>query len=264
MSKQQTKPSKQSGLFSRVLLATFLLSSTLLAGCFDYEEEIIVHEDGSVEVRVVTAVLQSAMPALKRNQEFSFFIGAAAGKEKLQSILPETMDVRSASSVVERGWIHSDMHLVAKDIKDFTNAMGSVSPSHHTRFWQNPDGTYELERIIVQPKVAEAFRHDSALRFVDQHLEKSKLKFELTTPFKILDTNGMRLTDHRVRWKTDMAFVHKMGLRLWVKFEEPPLAYRISQMPTDTKFIFVGIGFTLILLIGSFVLLWRHRKVASD
>ena len=193
-----------------------------LGGCFDYEERVVVNEDGSVEIHMTASVLETAMPFIKKRKEYALFLASAAGRDRLTQILPKNVEVLHAKAVKDSGWVHTDLGLKVKSFADLTGSLGDLTGGQTVKFYEDADGSYVFERVLYQPTVTTELPTDLMYKVENDHWTKSEMRFEMTTPMRVRETNGTALNNHTIRWQTNMASVRKLGLRLYARFDAPP------------------------------------------
>lgn len=195
--------------------------AVLMLGCFDYEERVIVGEDGSVEIHMTASVLETAMPFIKNRREYALFLASAAGRDRLATILPTGVEVLHANAVKDSGWVHTDLGLKVKSMADLTGSMSELTGGQSVKFYEDADGSYVFERILYQPTVATNMPND-LMGKVEGNWAKSEMRFEMITPMRVRETNGMALNNYSIRWQTTMSDVRRRGLRLYARFDPPP------------------------------------------
>ncbi len=206
----------------RGLSVVVVICAIVVSGCFDYEETIEVDRDGKVTVSMISSVLESVMPFMKKRSEYKMFLAAAAGPENLKKILPEGVHVQQASAVIKDGWVHTDLKFDVDSVDSMKTTMGEMIEGQSIKWFQEEDGSYYFERIVFQP-TEDDMPQDLAYQLMNNQWQKALLKFELETPLVVAETNGLALTDHRVLWSTNMAAVKRTGLRLWVRYKSPSI-----------------------------------------
>lgn len=199
--------------FFRPLRAVALVAGlTLVAGCLEFEQEIVLEPDGSGRTVVRYAAQASLIEAIPT------FNGLLLDRRKIERHFGEKPGLRlDGVDVVDRGKIrYVRMHLAFDDVSALSDEALSYS-------WK-VEGTHRAFRIDMHKR---QYRHPEAKMqsAVVQALQDNGFRFKVRLPSRIVETNA-----DKVEWASAEWFV---PLGYFVD-RKAPIKHLYAKVETDT------------------------------
>lgn len=175
-------------------LLVLLLLPILLSGCLDYNERIIIGRDGSATIRLrlrLAGALKTLVASNKAFQSLAVMTDPAA----LKSILPEGLTLRSHQEIPSSGRHTYLNELYAADAKDIKTGNSAVFKGQEFSVDTLPDGSLRYHRKL---DFTDATKDPELAQMIATNkfgilgiLKGAPFNFQLSTPLKVLSTNGV-------------------------------------------------------------------------
>lgn len=227
-----------------------LLLALFAVGCIDYQETIIVHRDGSVELRLYAVIADAARPLLSRRAALRDLLEIPDSDAQARRRLPEGFGMRYWVVSRGRGFHMYDIAITAPSVDALREGFGGLGEGQQFELNRLPGGRYEYTRTI-QPIAAE--RETSSplpFRISLPGQAEGRFEFRIEVPTRIESGNGIRVSSREMLWQTDQSAMRQRGLIMRAVIDGGPWWYRHPWAPV----LLAASG----LLAG--IWWWRRRR----
>lgn len=229
------------------------ISCLFLAGCWNYDENLIVHRDGSATLTVNLRIARQIRQQLKLDEFFD--------RQYLQKLLPPAAEIRQ---------LHVDTHRVLNRlllevyIPDLQAAAGSFGQESQlfgkVTFSFDEQGNFIYQRSLhgIGEKIRESLARQGANlhqnKTIAAIINRSFFNYRLETPLTVLKSNASKIEGKVLTWKVPVSrLTGPEEMVLSATFRKPP------------SLLLIGIlAALLLLLIGGGVWYavrrWKQKR----
>ena len=181
-----------------------LLALLLLVGCLSYEENMVVHRNGSATISINVRIARQFRQQMGFDELFD--------REKIKNLLPAGAEIKTFNLNTER--VLNILNLEVK-IPDLELALASPPPEDdlfgQIEFSQDQNGNFLYRRSLkgMRKKFQESIsrqkldpRKERAIRSI---LARSYFKYRLETPLKIRESNADKIEEKALFWKVPVS-----------------------------------------------------------
>jgi len=237
-------------LFYRFFLP-FLALFFSLPSCVQYEESIVVREDGKVEFKVFASFLRAGIQILKTRPEFVGILSLPLLEGDARTSLLKGAEVKRW--LVEQGDVEVlyDVEVTFPTSGSLTDRLSAFYPRQKIVFYKDEGGTWIYRREIPPLSIRE---YPPFFQNLLKNREMAtSIRFHFVAGDRIEDTNGFLSSPEEVVWETDLLTFHTQGIYMFVRFT--------SREWYQTPLFLSGMG--ILLLLGAGVGFFLYRKNRS-
>ncbi len=195
-----------------------IIATALAAGCVDYQEEITVARDGSVEIRVYATVVKSALPMLRNRPELKQLLLLPDNAQMARQMLPESIKIKYWVVTDGPGIKIFDAAVTVESLSAMQSDFVGLMEDQTFRLFIDEDGLLVYRREVAGTGLTNADK----LGIIKDRLTNSKLEFKLNVPTEIVDTNGQLLSPNSVIWSSNLLKLRDDGVTMMARMEPPP------------------------------------------
>lgn len=257
----------------RILPAVVLAAAlTLLYGCFEYEEEVVLNADGSGTVKLKYTMAEKDAVHTERNWK--------PGPDGVLNDMPVTREHAEQFFAGREGIAVSDILVETRDDKRtvsyslaFDNCSNlqteGLDPFRHgMEFVRNKDGSFSYKRICMDPALREEPEdflepseeseesHDGAEESEDKFTKlpdewtkgvpEDKLSFSVILPLEIAETNAHHHDGKTATWKMETREEIK-------KWERQGWVLTAKTVPPESVLLPVIVGVAIVIAFTAIV-----------
>lgn len=236
----------------------FLLLLIFLTGCLSYEENLVVHKNGSATLTIQFKVARQIRQQMHLDEFFD--------QNYIRQLIPPGAEIQNLQIDTERVLNVLFLNLRIPDLK---NSLKNINQERgllgNVEFSLDQNGNYHYRRSLsnLQNKFRSALSSntssDRKIRTITNLLSRSFLNYRLETPLTILESNATKVEGKVLYWKIPVASLSgDSEVIMTATFRKPP-----------TPLLMITLGVIGLALLGGLVFLLvirliRKRKALSS
>jgi len=213
-----------------------------VAGCWSYDENLVVHRDGSATLTIQLRVARQIRQQVNLDEFFD--------RDNIQKLLPPGSEIQRLDMDTERvlNFLILQVH-----IPDLNSAVGSFGSEQNLfgeiTFSRDEKGNYVYQRSLreIGMKIRESLARQNLSpqrsKAISAIINRSFFKYRLETPLSVLKSNANKIEGKVLTWNVPVSkLTTPDGYVLTAVFRSPPSIVLIGILAALLLILFGGGG----------------------
>lgn len=223
----------------------FLFSFSIfffITGCWNYDENLVVHRDGSATLTVQLRVARQIRQQVNLDEFFD--------RENIQKLLPPGAEIQRLDMDTQRVLNFLILQVYIPDLKSAAGSLGSEENLFgEVTFSHDEDGNYVYQRSLrgIGKKIRESLARQNLTpqrsKAISAVVNRSFFKYRLETPLAVLKSNANKIEGKVLTWNIPVSnLTNPEGIVLTAVFRSPPSIVLLGILAALLLILFGGGG----------------------